>query len=197
MYIVFFGTFNPVTKAHIKIASFVSNFFNNSKIIFVPVSDYYSKNSLNTPFIKRVDMLKLAIKNNKNFIIETIEEEYFLKEHRQLKSYETLNLLKLKYKDQLSFLIGTDNYFDLPNWYNVDNLLKKFKVIVYPRIKNFIKEDMPLYQKYKDDFIFIDCKEIFDISSSKARESINKDLDYDLLLDKEVKDYIIKNNLKF
>ena len=35
------------------------------------------------------------------------------------------------------------------------------------------------------------------LSSSKARESINKDLDYDLLLDKEVKDYIIKNNLKF
>ena len=85
----------------------------------------------------------------------------------------------------------------MPNWYNVDNLLKEFKVIVYPRIKNFIKEDMPLYQKYKDDFIFIDSKEIFDISSSKARESINKDLDYDLLLDKEVKDYIIKNNLKF
>ena len=56
---------------------------------------------------------------------------------------------------------------------------------------------MPLYEKYKDDFIFIDSKEIFDISSSKARESINKDLDYDLLLDKEVKDYIIKNNLKF
>mgnify|MGYP001780002530 CR=1 FL=1 len=197
MYIVFFGTFNPVTNAHIRIASYVSNFFNNSKIIFVPVSDYYSKNTLNTSFIKRVDMLKLAIKNNKNFIVENIEQEYFLKEHRQLKSYETLNLLKLKYKDQLAFLIGTDNYFDLPNWYNVNNLLKEFKVIVYPRIKNFIKEDMPLYQKYKDDFIFIDSKEIFDISSSKVRESINKDLDYDLLLDKDVKEYIFKNNLKF
>lgn len=197
MHIVFFGTFNPATNAHIKIASEASKVFNNAKVIFVPVSDSYSKNSLNTSFNDRVNMLRLAIKNHPNFIIEEIEENYFKKENRQLKSIETLRLLKEKYNDELAFLIGTDNYFDLPNWYKVNDLLTEFIPIIYPRTNEFNKTDLVLYEKYKNRFIFLDNMELVLMSSTLVRENLTKGLDVSNMLDKDVLKYIKEKGIKF
>ncbi len=197
MHIVFFGTFNPVTNAHIKIASKASKVFNNAEVIFVPVSDSYSKNSLNTSFNDRVNMLRLAIKNHPNFIIEEIEENYFKKENRQLKSIETLRLLKEKYNDELAFLIGTDNYFDLPNWYKVNDLLTEFIPIIYPRTNEFNKTDLVLYEKYKNRFIFLDNMELVLMSSTLVRENLTKGLDVSNMLDKDVLKYIKEKGIKF
>lgn len=197
MYIVFFGTFNPVTKAHIKIASLVSKSFNNSKIIFVPVSDSYRKNSLNISFIDRVNMLKLAIKDHPNFIIEDIEQEVYKNENRQLKSIETLRILKDKYKEELAFLIGTDNYFDLINWYKVDELLTEFKVIIYPRNEKYNKSDMDLYEKYKERFIFLDDMELFLVSSTLARDYLANLHDASNIVDEDVIKYIKEKGLKY
>jgi nicotinic acid mononucleotide adenylyltransferase len=70
MYIAFPGCFNPPTYTHFAIANYVSQYFNNAQIIFIPVSDKYSKWQL-VPSAHRLNMLK-SIKDS-SFIISDIE----------------------------------------------------------------------------------------------------------------------------
>ena len=54
MDVVFIGSFNPVTKAHLMIAKEILKKPKVEKIIFVPVSDLYAKASLKTEGYHRI-----------------------------------------------------------------------------------------------------------------------------------------------
>ena len=188
MNIIFIGSFNPITKAHIMVAKEVLNIKDVDKIIFVPVSDLYNKNSLNTSIYHRIKMIEFALEDN--MLVSDIEERIARRLNRQPKTFETLLALNEEYQN-LVLLIGMDNYFDLPTWYKIDELLTKFKVMVYPRgkEKNDI-EKSSLYAKYHDSFIFINPKVVSDISATIVRDKIRRHEDVDELLDERVKEYI-------
>lgn len=174
MKIAFIGTFNPVTMAHLTMANVVCNEIKDSKVIFIPVSDYYDKDSLRTKATDRLKMLEIATKDNDKFEVSDVEIS-FAKEHgRQPKTYDTLQKLSEK-EDDLAILIGMDNYFQLYWWYRIEDILSKYKVIVYPRLSN--DEDvttMKIYDKFKDSFIFIHTDIASNISSSIIRDNFIK-----------------------
>ena len=58
----FGGCFNPVTNAHIKLASQVVEKYSLDKLVFVPMGDKYQKPNLASEQT-RYEMLKIAIKN--------------------------------------------------------------------------------------------------------------------------------------
>lgn len=58
---------------------------------------------------ERLNIIRLALEDNKKFVCSDIEMRFARENKRQLKTYETLKLLKNKY-DNLALLIGADNF---------------------------------------------------------------------------------------
>ncbi len=196
MNIVYCGSFNPVTMAHLLTGQTALNLLKADKVIFIPASSLYAKEGL-IEDEERIKIINLAIKDNERFVCSDIEIKYAKENGRQLKTLETLSLLKKEYNN-VALLIGMDNYHTLEEWYKVEELVKNYKIIVYPRVgENSDIESLGLYQKYPDSFIFLDTTLTSNISSSLVRENYRKGISNKYLVKDEVNDYILQKEIKF
>ena len=168
----FGGCFNPPNNLHIQIANNLINSKKLDKVIFVPVNDFYKKNGL-IEAKHRYNMLKLAVKNYDNLLVDDIE----LNEKRKLYAIDAFELIKnSKYakglsKEKFFLIMGSDNYKKMPKWNNYNKIKDKYNFIVVERDKR-------------------------DITSTKIREMINnKDDNVKKYISKNVYEYIVENNL--
>ena len=191
MIVVYAGSFNPVTKAHEIIAKSVRNKL-QAKILFVPVSDLYNKPGL-AKFNYRYEMLEMISEDYEDIAVSDIENKLASKLSRQPKTYETLHELKKDCDEEIGLLIGTDNFYDLPNWFRFEGLIQEFYMVVYPR-KGMNNEftNSELYQKYHDRFVIVDGIEEMDISASMVRDNIIKGSSNHDLLNEKIIAYIDK-----
>ena len=181
----FGGCFNPPTNTHIKLANELVENGVIDKVLFVPVGDYYKKESL-APAIHRYNMLKIACKDYKNLGIDDIT----LNHKESLCAIDTFKLITDKYKDKadIYFIMGSDNYEKVPSWKSYEELIKEYKIIVIERIGHEIVDktkDVILYRTKQED----------DIASSNIREMLKHKVDVSKYLDKQVKEYLDKNML--
>ncbi|HQB32030.1 MAG TPA: nicotinate (nicotinamide) nucleotide adenylyltransferase [Erysipelotrichaceae bacterium] len=196
MNIVYCGSFNPITMAHLLMAQTTLNLLPADRIIFVPTSSLYSKPGL-LEDDERLNIIRLALEDNKKFVCSDIEMRFARENKRQLKTYETLKLLKNKY-DNLALLIGADNFHFLDSWYKAEQLVQEYKIIVYPRVgeKNDYRS-LSLYQKYPASFIFLDTTLTSNISASLVRENYRQGISNRYLVSDKVNDYILKKEIRF
>ena len=109
-------------------------------------------------------------------------------------TYQLINELKKRYKnDELILIMGADNIISFDKWKNYEELLK-LELIIYKRNNFDIKHYLDRINK-KDKYIIIDNVESINISSTTIRETINDFYNLEELIDKDVLDYIIKNEL--
>jgi nicotinate-nucleotide adenylyltransferase len=184
MTIVYGGSFNPPTLAHLNIIKKLLDNFRESKILLLPVGDDYQKKEL-VKFIDRYHMLKLLVSNLNR--VEILDNE-------SKRSYKgtlySLNEIKKHYND-LYFVMGADQLIDFKSWIEYEKLLKEYPFIIMNRKNSLsIKETEELFKDYEHQFIYIDFE--YDISSSTIREDI--ELNKEFLTD-EIYRYIIENNL--
>ena len=171
---VFVGSFDPVHIGHERIMKYLVNEKIVDKLLVIPTNNYWNKQNI-TDLNKRLDMLSF-IKTD-NIIIDN-------KHNNKEFTYQILNDLKRKYpNDKFYLIIGADNANTLYKWKNYEEIIKN-NLIVIKRDNIKVKNDIP-------NLIFIN-KKFSDISSSKIRSNLNKYKNY---LDKNVYEYIIKNNL--
>lgn len=184
MNIVFGGAFNPPSIAHLQMIKYFEKNDKVEHIIVLPVGDLYNKENL-VDHSHRYNMISLMIEGLEKTTISRLElDKPFLG------TYQSLMMLNEKYKD-ISYLIGADNLIDLENWIDFDELVKKFKFIVFQRNSIDCSETISKkYFNYKKRFNIVN--KIMDISSSQIREDIHANKD---LLLKKVYEYIIKYNL--
>ena len=195
MPIIYLGTFNPITIGHLLIAETVYNRFGDH-IVFVPVSDSYQKDSLNISFKHRFEMIDLAIEDNTHFHINDAENVFYQINGRQPYTIETLSKISLHYADELKVLMGYDNFLDLEKWYQPEKILEKYKVIVYPHLNMKVNPSASaLYQKYPDQFIFMDDVIKTNISATIVRGNFKNGKSNKYLLPHRVLEYIDKNKL--
>ena len=103
---IFPGTFNPIHKAHLKMANFALEKYKFDKVIFVPAYIPPHK-EINSNLAKhRFNMVKLATATNPRFEVSDFEYK------NEGKSYSILTVKKFieQYKNtnRLNFIIGTD-----------------------------------------------------------------------------------------
>lgn len=159
--------------------------YNLNKIFFVPVGNYYEKNDLIDAY-HRYNMLKLAIEDNKQLEIEKIGIESKIK----LYASDTFKLIKEKYnKDDIFFIMGSDNFRKMPTWKNYENLIKNYNIIVIERERKKIRNENP-----KNIIEFIPEK-LASADSTKIREMIKNNENTQEYLNPKVYEYIKKNNL--
>ena len=185
------GTFNPIHKAHINVAKYVKEKFQYDEILIIPAYNPPLKDNCESA-LHRLNMVKLAIENEKGLLLSAIEYE------NRGKSYSYLTVQKLckRYKiaNKLGFIIGTDAYIGLKSWQNCGDLKKYVDFIVFEREISF--EDERVVKLQKDGFNLIRAELPFDdISSTEIRKRIKNNEDISKLVPKSVGDYIYENGL--
>lgn len=192
----FGGSFNPPTLAHLNIAKQSIKEIGLDKVFIVPVGNTYSKNGL-VDEKYRYDMLKLMANGEKNIEIENIE----LKNKNKLSAFDAFNLIENKYKNSENFYImGADNLEKIPMWNNAEELLKKFKIIVFERIgtdiENVIKNNY-LLSKYRCNIYIIKIIRDYDCRSGIIRDlvAIKKFKEAEKYTKPEIIKYIKENEL--
>ena len=193
--VIFGGTFNPPTRAHLDIATEALYYLDAEKVLFVPVSDLYKKDDVEISY-HRVNMLNLAIGNFRRLEIDFTEVDSV----KLTYTYETVEKIKSQYQDkELFLLIGADNLEDFKNWKNQRSIMENCSLLVVNRNNSSIDEIIEsneILTEFKDKVIEAPIEEI-EISSTEVRNRIAsgelKGLEN--LVDKEVIEYIVENKL--
>lgn len=193
---VFAGTFNPIHIAHLIIAESVRTEINAEKILFIPSYIPPQKDNDLAGAEHRLNMVKLAIKNNPFFEVSDIELQL------QGISY-TYNTIQELYrqnphvKGQINFIIGADAFNNIETWHKYEELAKLINFIVISRPKSKEVKEIADNLSLKDfSYQFIDAPKI-DISSSSIRQRIKEKKSIKYLVPDKVENYIIENKLYF
>lgn len=129
---LFGGTFNPIHRCHLTIATQIRERFSLDQILFIPTGDPPHKPQDNlAPASHRLEMVRLAIAADPVFALSDIEVR------RAAKSYsiDTVRALRDHYGPgaDLSFIIGLDAFLEFPAWRQAPDLLQLCHFIVVSR----------------------------------------------------------------
>ena len=128
---LFFGSFNPMHLGHKIIASYMAEFSDLEKVLFVvsPQNPLKEKKSL-LDQNHRLQIIRAEVEDNQKLAVSDIEF------HLSQPSYtiDTLMRLKEDYPDNEYVLImGADNFQNFHKWKNYDQILENYFIYVYPR----------------------------------------------------------------
>lgn len=189
------GTFNPVHMAHLILAETAKEEAELDEILFIPSGCSYLKDASGIlPAKDRIHMTGLAIEDNPDFALSTIETE------REGNSYtcDTLLELKERYPDREYYLIvGADNLFTMEQWKDPDVIFQNARILAAVRGSKK-RADMEekiaeLKEKYDADITLLNIRHV-DISSSMIREKLSEGRSIRYMLPEKVREYIIKNH---
>lgn len=189
------GTFNPVHYGHLFIAGCALREFALDKVLFVPAArPPHKKEKEVLSGEHRVNMLKLALEGQSNYLLSTLEID------REGYSYtiDTLRQLSKQYpQTEFYFILGLDAFMDLPAWKEPDELkqLCSFIVVNRPHDKR------PNADYSADEAVILDKKVHFlsipgiSISSSMIRSRVVNGKNVRYLLPDKVIAYIKAHQL--
>lgn len=187
---IFSGTFNPIHRAHLKMAEYVLENFGFDKIIFIPAYKPPHKDYDTNMCTHRFNMVRLAIEYNPHFEISDIEYRH------EGKSYSYLTALQLKKQycteDKINFIIGTDAFEKIETWYEAEKFKDLVDFIVFVRENKTVNFDDLKEKGYSFE---IARMPFIDISSTVLRERIKEGKSISNLVTEEVEEYIYKNGL--
>ena len=187
---IFSGTFNPIHRAHLKMAEYVLENFGFDKIIFIPAYKPPHKDYDTNMCTHRFNMVRLAIEYNPHFEISDIEYQH------EGKSYSYLTALQLKKQycteDKINFIIGTDAFEKIESWYEAEKFKDLVDFIVFVRENKTVNFDDLKEKGYSFE---IARMPFIDISSTELREKIKEGKSISNLVTEEVEEYIYINGL--
>lgn len=189
--LIFGGTFNPIHNGHLILAENSINEEGFDKVVFIPTMNPYYKDTLD--FDTRLKMLKMAIKDNDKFAYSSIEKKYNL----EGKLYLILEKISKLSDDDVTILIGSDSLMNLDWWYKIDEILKKYKILVLRRDDEDEAIEMKINEykeKYGADIKVLNNKRV-EISSSMIREMIKEGKSIKYLVTDDVEKFIKDENL--
>jgi len=183
MKILYGGSFNPPTLAHLKVYHQMMETFDVEEFVFMPTANIYSKPDL-APISHRLEMLRIMCDGLEKAVVSDFEAN--MTEYKGT-SYTLKNF------PGYYFLMGADNFSYIEKWIDYPNFIINNKFIVVPRdgldLESMFDKDEYL-TKYRNNFIIMgDFKEI-DLSSTDFRNNFNKDI-----VPEKVYSYILKNGL--
>ncbi len=186
---LFGGSFNPVHIGHLLLSQYVIDEIKEiKKVVFVPAYIPPHKNiEENVSVLDRINMLKIAVKDNPSFDISFVEIE------RKGVSYtiDTVNYFLNKY-EKIYLLIGEDSLYDFHTWKNYKEIIEKTYIIVFKRYCGELKKEKI---KIPIEKFMIMNNPIIEISSSDIRKRIREKKSIKYMVTKEVEKYICEKKL--
>ena len=165
------GSFNPITNAHIEMATVAKETINATEVYFIPAHDtYVAKKKTLIPGHSRCKLIESATPEWMHALPDEVES--FLPQ----KTYDTVNKLKCTVTSSYVFndyyiCLGMDNIQTLTSWYNWQPFVLENKFVACVRngqsLANALEEAG--LSEYADRFIEVKIPEN-NISSSLVRE---------------------------
>ena len=183
--VIFGGSFDPIHIGHTSLATEVLRQNLADEVWFMVSPRNPLKKDLHlTDEAIRLEMVRLAVAGEPRFV--ACDFEFNLP--RPSYTYHTLQALGVAYPDrQFILLIGADNWACINRWYNYQEIISRYSIIVYPR-------GGEKFAQLPENVSWISSP-LFDISSTEIRGQLFKDEKMQQWLPSGVYDYIITNNL--
>lgn len=190
------GTFNPIHKGHILLGEYCRKNLSLDKIMIIPTytPPHKSSNQL-ADETHRLNMCRIATESLSNYIVSDIE----IKRKGKSYTYQTLTALNEIYPEDTFYLImGADMFLSLDKWKNPEIIFEKAIIVAVPRNESDM-DDLSVY--YNSVIINVGAKAVIldepvmQVSSTYIRDNIDNCNLIESLVDRNVYDYIVKNNL--
>ncbi|MFC1513896.1 nicotinate (nicotinamide) nucleotide adenylyltransferase [candidate division KSB1 bacterium] len=185
------GTFNPIHNAHLIIAEIICDELDLDRMYFIPTAQPpHRKKDRSIISVKfRLDMVKLAIQDNKRFELSTIEAD----NDNVSYTVDTVKHFSEKFRldrSGLFFVLGEDNLKILSKWKDPDRISELSTIVVAGRTSEDIK-NIP----EKIGSFLVPKTPIIRISASLIRKRLKESRSVKYLVPDSVEKYIIENNL--
>lgn len=192
---MFGGSFNPIHIGHIQLANAFTENLALDKLLIIPtcVSPHKISNNMASAE-QRLEMCRIAFKNNPNFEVSDIEIQ------RGGTSYTYLTIQKISeiYKnDELFLITGADMFMSIHTWKHPEIIFSLAVICTVPRNNDNI-ENLEKQSEYlktlgaKTKLLDIN---VITVSSTEIRGKIKNGESTDGLIPIEVREYINKNGL--
>lgn len=190
------GTFDPIHLGHKALGEAALREGGIDKLIVMPARvQPFKQGKKSADGHHRFEMCRLTFEGNEKVEIS----DYELNNESLSYTYDTLKFLQDIYPDQkLCFILGTDSYLKLEDWYKGLRLLENFSFIVGDRpgyreaeLDEAIKKYL---SKYGTETIKITA-DMPDISATEIREALKADNSAAGLITEAVERYIKENGL--
>ena len=200
---LFGGVFDPVHRAHIKMAKMAADQLRLETVRWIPAGNPVHK-EIDTPARHRLNMLQIALKN--------LKDERMVIDHRELsngipKLSYTCETIKSFMKDfpkkKFFWILGEDQFLKFKSWKNWKWLLGNLILVLCRRPEDnvekkksfgYLSEVIKSLEQYGGKIVVLDVSPD-SVSSSYIRDFIRKRQDPLDVLDKEVYEYAKRNNL--
>jgi len=187
MYIAILGgSFDPPHFGHLLAARQILDFTKTDEVWLMPCFSHpFDKNTSSVKH--RLAMAKLCSKGK----IKVSDWE--IKQKKISYSINTLNCLSQKFpQHKFSFIIGSEQVKDFKKWKDWQQILKKYKIWIFPRDGLFAKTRTVLA-----GMVLVRHRLLVTsaLASTKIRKRARKGLDLDYFVPEKVEAYIKKHNL--
>ncbi|MCR4787304.1 MAG: hypothetical protein K5888_01840 [Lachnospiraceae bacterium] len=173
--ILIFGTFNPVTNAHVNMGTTVSKLYPESDVVFVPAKDAFLKNWKgfdDSAILKnRIDLLYTVARKH-GFKVSDIELTGVV----DGRSIHTIEYMKntLGYS-KILFCMGTDKLGEIGAWYRAKDLVSQNRFIVFERDPAKTVSACDLVKEYYGNFTFVKEDDVYtSISATEVRTCLSE-----------------------
>ena len=189
------GTFNPIHIGHLIAAEEVSDKMNLDKVIFIPAGNPPHKEGKFIAEAKqRLEMVKLATKENPKFSVSDIE----INRDGKTFTYDTLvELHNIYYETKIYFIIGYDTLKEIDTWKRINEVCKLCSFIVVNRNNANSEMNYEIEKKsdkYKCNIHVVDIPNI-EVSSTDIRDRIALKRSIKYIVTESVSDYICDRGL--
>jgi nicotinate-nucleotide adenylyltransferase len=187
--LLYFGSFNPIHKAHIAIAEYAIEQGLADEVVLVvsPHNPHKEARELADEF-HRYEMTSLAAAGSKypdRILISLVEMTL----PKPSYTINTLRFLTQKFPEtRFSIIMGGDLVAKLDTWRDAAEIIENYDIYVYPRPGEVVE---PVGKRMH---VLTDAP-IFDLSSTDVREHLGKGEDIERLVPSKVAAYIDKNRL--
>ena len=184
------GSFNPIHKAHIKLALSALEQLPLKHVELLPAGQPWQKDSLSVSAEHRLAMLKIAAEGHPKILFNTIEID------RDGPTYTIDTVRQLSDDNDYYWLMGSDQLQNFTTWHGWQEIMQKLTLVVAkrPNYTTDIPQKMVAAQLPGKEIIQITFDEV-DISSTEVRQRLANGQDVSAYLHPEVIRYIKKHNL--
>lgn len=176
------GSFNPVHVGHIALAREIMQKYSLDEIWFV-VSPHnpLKEESVLASDEERYQLVKKALKNEVG--LKASDYEFHLP--RPSYMWNTLSHLTKEYpNDKFSLIIGADNWQCFPRWFNYEEIIASYHIIIYPR-EGYAVNELPSTVTLADT-------RLWNVSSTQIRSMIKRGESVSGLVSDDILDDVIK-----